>query len=128
MKITKIGSVVLDYPMWWEEYNNSSGVESEVIKNLDGGVIVFEQAKRISSQTLTIRSLNDGWQGKTTVNSLISLANNSLGQTIVVEDSLGGTFNARFRHEQAGGAVQFKRLVNAKDFLWYDGVIYLAKV
>ena len=128
MRIVKIGAVTLDHAMWWDEYDQSSGVMSEVVKNLDGGVIVFEQAKRISIQNVTLMSRSDGWQKKTTMDALIALANGSLGLTFTVEDDDGGTFDVRFRHEQNGGAVQFERVVGAKLSEWYTGTIYLAKV
>ena len=50
MKILKIGAITLDYGMWWDEYNRSNAVSSEIVKNLDGGIIIFEQANRVSIQ------------------------------------------------------------------------------
>lgn len=128
MRIAKIGGITLDYKMWIDGYSSSENVITEVVKNLDGGVIVFEQPRRTSSKNVTLVSNSDGWQSKATVDALVALANASLGQTVVIEDEDGGTFNARFRHEQAGGAVQFERLELAKTFNWYSGTIYLGKV
>ena len=128
MKILKIGAITLDYGMWWDEYNRSDAVSSEIVKNLDGGIIIFEQANRVSIQNVTLKSNTDAWQRKATVDALVALSNGSLGQVFVIEDDNGVFFNARFRHEQAGGAVQFVRASEAKLFEWYTGTIYLAKV
>ena len=128
MKIVRIGNVTLDYGMWVEESDDSSAVISEVLNNLDGGVIVFEQLKRISRQTVTLMSKETGWQSIVTKNAIIALANASLGVTLEVQYDDGGTFNVRFRHEQPKGAVQFGRLVEAKLSDWFTGTIYLARV
>ena len=128
MRIVKIGEITLSHGMWWSEYNKSSKVFAEVVKNLDGGVIVFEQARRTSIQSVTLQSQSDGWQKKAISDALIALADGSIGQSIVVEDEEGTTFDVRFRHEQSGGAVQFERVSGGKTFEWYTGTIYLAKV
>lgn len=129
MKLSIIGGITLDNEMWIDEVNNSSGVTAEVVENLDGGVIVFEQYKRTSKQNVTAKSSDSsGWQSKITLDALLALANGSIGQTISVTDSDTNTFDVRFRHEQSGGAVQFNRLVDAKLTDWYIGTIYLAKV
>lgn len=128
MRIAKIGGITLDYKLWVDNHQSSKGVEAEVVKNLDGGVIVFEQLRRISSDNIVLMSGEDGWQKTTTVEALVALSNGSLGASVVIEDEDGGTFNARFRHEQTGGAVQFSRLVQSKLFDWYTGTIFLARV
>ena len=128
MRIAKIGAIVLDNIMWSEEALDSSGVVAEVVNNLDGGIIVFEQLKRISRQNITLTSKDNGWQSEVTLNAILALANSSLGVSVVIEDDDGVTFNARFRHEQANGAIQFNRLVDAKLTEWYVGTIYIAKV
>ena len=128
MKLKIIGGITLDYEMWIDEHNDSSGVIAEVVDNLDGGVIVFEQTKRTSKQNITARSLDSGWQKPATKDAIIALANSSLGQTISVTDSDDNVYDVRFRHEQVGGAVQFDRLTDAKLVEWYHGTIYLAKV
>lgn len=128
MRIVKIGDIVLDNVMWVTEGLDSSAVVSEVVNNLDGGIIVFEQLKRISRQNITLVSKDNGWQSKVTTDAILALANGSLGLDFIVEDDDGGTFTARFRHEQANGAVQFDRLVEAKLTDWYTGTIYLGKV
>lgn len=128
MRIIKIGAITLDNVMWVEEGSNSSNVTAEVMDNLDGGVIIFEQLKRTSKQNVTLVSKDNGWQSIITAEAILSFANDSLGQSFVVEDDDGGTFTARFRHEQVNGAVQFSRLVDAKLSEWYTGTIYLAKV
>lgn len=128
MRIVKIGAIVLDNIMWSEEALDSNGVTAEVVNNLDGGIIVFEQLKRISRQNITLVSKDDGWQSKLTTDAILALANNSIGASVVIEDDDGVTFNARFRHEQTNGAIQFNRLVEAKLTDWFVGTIYLAKV
>ena len=128
MRIVKIGAITLDNVMWVAEGSDSSGVVAEVVNNLDGGIIVFEQLKRTSRNNLTLTSKDNGWQSISTLDAILSMANSSIGTVFVVEDDDGGTFNARFRHEQANGAVQFNRLVDAKLSDWYTGTIYLAKV
>ena len=128
MKITKIGAVTLDYGMWWDGYDRSTGVASRAIRNIDGGIIVFEQANRVSTINITLSSRDNEWQKKATVDALKALADNSIGKDIVIVDSDGNTYTTRFRHEESGGAVQFERLVDAMDFEWYAGKIYLARI
>ncbi len=128
MRIVKIGAITLDNVMWVSEGSDSSGVVTEVVNNLDGGIIIFEQPKRTSKQNITLLSKDNGWQSVLTSEAILAMANSSIGTTFIVENDSGATFNARFRHEQAKGAVQFKRLVDAKLSEWYTGTIYLAKV
>ena len=127
MRILKIGSITLDNTMTVTEGFNSSGVIAEVVDNLDGGIIVFEQLQRNSKQNITVVSKEWGWQSETTLQALLALANSSIGQTHIIEDDEGVTFDARFRHEQKSGAVQFSRLIESKLSEWYTGTIYLAK-
>lgn len=128
MKIIKIGAVVLDYGLWWDEFDTSSKVVSAVKKNLDGGSIVFEQPVRNTSINITAKSRDDGWQSKETVDAIKSLVDASIGTTTTVEDSDANIINIRFRHEVAGGAVQFERIADALTIGWYKGVVYLARI
>ncbi len=128
MRIVKIGAITLSEPMWVKESNNSDGVNTEVVNNLDGGIIIFEQTTKTSKKNFTIESKSYAWQTEAIVDALVALANGSLGQSFTVEEDGGSTYSARFRNETKGGAVQFKRLIDAKLFEWYTGVIYMAKV
>ena len=128
MRIINIGGIILDNIMWSDEALDSDGVKAEVVNNLDGGVIIFEQLRRASSQNITLLSKEDGWMSKVTLDGLLALSNNSFGTIVVIEDDDGVQLNTRFRHEQTGGAVQFDRLVDSKATDWYVGTIYLAKV
>ena len=128
MKIKQIGSVVLDHSLWWLESENSSKVQSLIKKNLDGGVIVFEQPKRSSSVIITAQSRDDGWQKEDTLDALVLMANTSLGSVFNITDSDDNVISCRFRHEIQDGAVQFERIADAKEIGWFKGVIYMAKV
>lgn len=127
MKIVKIGVIELDHGFWWDEYDNSDAVKATVKPNLDGGVVVFEQAARLSAIDITLQSRNDGWQTKATMEAIKALANGSIGTTAVVEDSDAVQHTVRFRHEVKGGAVQFRHIMDARDIGWYVGTVYLAK-
>lgn len=128
MRIIKIGSIVLDNVMWVTEGLDSDGVFTEVVNNLDGGIIIFEQATKVSKKNMTLLSKDNGWQSETTAQAILDLANGSLGVSTTIEDDYGSVYGVRFRHEQKGGAVQLDRLVEAKLSEWFTGTIYMARV
>jgi len=126
VKVTKIGGITLDYGLWWKEIDIASDVTATTEKTLDGSLIVFEQANRISAQNLTLESRDDGWQKKATAQALINLANGSMGVDINVELSDLSTMQTRFRYEVDGGSVQFEPIYDGAT--WYKGTIYMAGV
>lgn len=127
MKIKKIGNITLTSTLWWEEYNSTSQIQSEVEQTINGGVIVWEQPYQISSQNITLSGDTDGWQTDGVKNQIKALSDASIGLNTTITTIEDEVINVRFRHE-VGVACEFERVVGAYECDYFKCKISLAKV
>jgi len=128
MTIKKIGTIDLDNPVWWTNYNNTPKIQSAVESTINGGVIVWEQSYQTNSENVTLSSKDSGWQSIDTKDLIKALVVGSLGTTTTITDTDDNVINVRFRHEVDGGAVKFERVVDSKLSKYYTIELFLAKV
>jgi len=124
-RVVKVGNIHLDYKMFVREDLSSNANVAVARRTVSGTVVVYEQKNRDTALYLTLDSYDSGWQRKNTVESLIALADASIGASVTVEFSDGSTRQCRFAYEQSGGAVQFAPLFEGSE--WMTGKIYMGK-
>ena len=133
---TVIGSVTLDRDLIFEDEYKWNKINSEVTTTLGGGMIAQEFMKTSGGQSGRLVTLtatdNMGWQTKSTVDDLLTLANaNTNSEHTLTITTSGNTFTktVRFRHEVSGGPVQFEPIISRdgypSDTMYYKGTIYL---
>lgn len=125
-RVTKIGSVALDYKMFVREDTAARRNIAVKKRTVSGALVVYERVNRDTALSVTVESMDSGWQRRSTVDALISLADASIGQSVEIAYSDGTTEQVRFAYEERGGAVQFSPLFEGSE--WLRGTIFLGKV
>ena len=128
MKIKKIGNITLTEPLWWVNYDDVLGVQAEVEATINGGVLVWEQSRNITSVNMDLSSEDDAWQTESVKNLLKALIESSIGVTTTVTTTDDVIINVRFRHEVSGGAVKFERIIKTSLSEYYKCNLFLARV
>jgi hypothetical protein len=124
MKVVRIGDITLDNPMFVKETGVSYKIASEVRDTIAGGKVYFESVREPSSFTLTLESGDYGWQRLSTVQSLISLSEQKIGDDFEVRLDDGSAKICRFRYEVSDGrCVDFEPVFEGANI--YKGSIYI---
>lgn len=126
MKIKKLGNIILTNSLWWMNYDDVTSIQSETSETIDGGVIVWQQARDVSGENITLGSENDGWQTKAIKDEIKTLISSGATSILTLEDDT--TMDVRFRHENNGGAVKFERVVKASLSEYYTCEILLGRI
>ena len=127
MKIKKIGNIELTNTIWWSNYDKHVKIQSEVEETINGGVIVWEQPYKATSEVIVLEDSQNGWQTKDVKDAIKNLCDNSLGTTTTITTMEGVAIPVRFRHE-VGAACEFSRVVGSYACDYYTCKINLAKV
>ena len=130
---TAIGTVTLDKDMVFENFYEYNMINASVEPTLGGGVVVQEFMGLEKGRHVTLVSTeSQGLQLKSTIDSLKALADSGAGNTYtltITSNNETFTKTVRFRHEVAGGPVQFQPMQVRDglhgDDIYYKGVISL---
>ena len=109
MAATVIGGVTLDNEMRWLEEEKDTRIAGSAYTTLGGGRQAQSMRLSDSGRPITLQgTARDGWQYKSTIDSLRALALVP-GNTFSVS-LWGQTYTCRFRSEAPGGGVEFERV------------------
>jgi len=72
-KVTKIGDIDLDYPLFVKEEFNNKYSQGSAYNTLGGGLVIFERVKRASGEYRTLISKDSGWISEDTLNKLLNI-------------------------------------------------------
>jgi len=72
-RISKIGSITLDYPLFIKEEFDSKNVKGVAYSTLSGGKIIYETVKRNNANYITLISKDSGWQKEQTIDNILIL-------------------------------------------------------
>jgi len=109
-KVTKIGSINLDYPLFIKEEFMQKNVKAVAFDTLAGSKIIYESIKRNSANYITLISKESGWQKEATINNILTLADDiEVETTITFKDDT--TLKVRFAYE-LGEVIKTEDVIN----------------
>jgi len=115
-------------PMWIVEEHQSQDVIATAVGTVDGGVFTYKKVVKNTSKLLTLTTGEMDWQTREVVDAIIALANNPSTDIVTLTDYQDNQFDAVFRYEQSGGAVQFRQVVPNFNWNYFRGQIYMRRV
>ena len=126
-----IGSVTLDNDMIWSDEYAFNPVLASARRTIGGGIYVQEFAAQIAGRAITLEATaTQGWQLKTTVDSLHTLAAAPGATYALTIDSLSIT--VRFANETDNGPIQMQPVTTltgtVPDTIYYIGTIHLMRM
>ena len=95
-----IGIVTFDKVQYYENEFVSQGVSADSDRTIDGGVIVYEQDNKVSTNNVRLSSGENYPISETNLKELQDLIDGSLGKTFLLTFTDTSSFNVRFRHEE----------------------------
>lgn len=124
MRVVRIGNIRLDNAIYIKESTAAYKVTAEVRDTIGGGKVYFESVREPSSFSLTLESGDYGWQRLPTINALIALSEQKIGDDFEVELDDGSIKICRFRYEvNDGRCIDFEPSFEGSSI--YKGTIYL---
>ncbi len=100
-RIKSIGTVTLTRSLYYSNEYISQGVSAVSERTIDGGVIVWEQNNKITTNDVIIESMVNYPITEQELIDLQVMADNSLGTDYAVVFTDGSSFNCRFKHEDS---------------------------
>ena len=94
MKVTKIGDILLDNPLFIKEEFNFRNAKAKVFNTIGGGLIVYETPKRDNTNYITLISKDSGWIRKETLAQIKELLDD-LNVEVEIETDKGIKYNVR---------------------------------
>jgi len=124
-KVIKIGSINLDYPLFIKEEFLQKNVKAVAFDTLAGSKIVYESIKRNSANYITLISKDSGWQKETTINNILTLADDiEVETTITFKDDT--TLKVRFAYE-LGEVIKTEDVIN-ENGNWFKVEIKMCRI
>jgi len=124
IRVKKIGSIVLDNPLFIVESFEVKNAKAITFNTLGGSKIVYESVRRDNANNLTLDSKESGWLKLDTVNKIATLADD-LEVRVDLTTADGGLVKVRFRLEE-------KEVIRAEPLYegseWYKTTIKMAYV
>jgi len=124
-KVTKIGSIKLDYPLFIKEEFLQKNVKAVAFDTIGGSKIVYESIKRSSANYITLISKDSGWQKEATINNILTLADDIEVETeITFKDDT--TLKVRFAYE-LGEVIKTEDVIN-ENGNWFKVEIKMCRI
>jgi hypothetical protein len=123
-KVTKIGDIVLDHPLFIKEEFNVKNVQGTAFDTIGGGMVVFESVKRNNANYYTLTSFENGWLKEDTIKKIVMLADDIGVETTLTFDDRSSA-NARFAYEK-GQVVRAEPIFENSE--WFKVDIFMCKV
>lgn len=103
MRLIEVGGVRLDEPLFLADAFSAKKNTARSDFSIDGSEIIFESEAKFNNLFFTHK--DTAWQGLECLNSLILLANSSLGVVLNIKTDLG-ELKARFDYTQSAVSAQ----------------------
>jgi len=125
LKVKQIDTIILSEPLWIEEFDNTINIESEVVRTINGSVLVWE--RQLNNRTINYTLSNeDSWQEESVKNLLVAHKLASIGTEFNIVLTDNSTVKVRYRHE-VGNAVETDRIIKSNLSSIFRCKIYLAR-